>query len=248
MPTQREITELILRACRPCNLCPEGSGSGSGIPMPNGCGGCLCCPCICWWATTWHKSITKDSFLGGPYTDPSFPWILTANNLVNVGGDPDYMYAGDLGSEEDFCTIGGVYPIDDNGDIIALTDPIDPRFPQWEGTLEYTHSGTSEVVTITVKFRLLWAFTWQCDWTYVDSWVWFGTDIIGASGAYLTDGQQLTGGANPGFLNKPIIPNDIVGAGVGVYPCEGAPVGPINNGNMPIPNLVALYDPDCVVP
>lgn len=158
-----------LLACQPC--C-GGSGSGGGRRTPNGCAGCPCCECSCWWATGWHKTITKDNLLRGPLAVPD--WTLTSNTITQVGGDPDEMFLGDVASDTSQCTIGGLATIDGNGDIIGNVD--DPAYPRWEGDLIYTDGMVT--TTLHVVIKLQFTLSWTCDGVTVpDSFTWSGTTI-----------------------------------------------------------------------
>lgn len=237
---QEVMVKAILAACKPC--CGSGSGSGSGVPFPNGCAACDCCPCVCWWYTTWHKSITVASLL---YT-PGFAsdWTLTANTLVKVGGDPDYMYFANSGVGD--CTLTGLFALDENGDI---TDDL-PYVPQWTGDLTYTSIyGT---VTFNVTVSLLFTLAFGCDNPYEagDAIVWFGTAINSSDPVgYGFNGQSITPPLPdpPGFVDVGLPPNDFIGGSGTITDCGGTLAIDGPGINLPSLTFVPMLDPNCVV-
>jgi hypothetical protein len=224
------LLKQIMDQCGTCNPC--GSGSGSGVPMPNGCAPCGCCPCICWWYTIWHKFITKDNLLVGPVLTPD--WTLTSNTLTNVGGNPDYMYLGDIASDEFNCVIGGLSAIDNNGDII--TDSDNPVYPRWEGQLTYTNGIDTIVYDIVVK--LLIQISWDCaTQTIADTVVWSGTT------------KTQVSGPSPGIsdiFDYYILPNDIIGGSGTLTNCGGTFTFSGGVVNLPDFTLIPMFDPNCV--
>lgn len=214
---------------------------------PNGCSGCNCCPCICVWATQWHKSLTKDNLLYGPFTSPPQPWTLVSNTLANVGGDPDWMYIGDLASDETTCFMGGLIALDEAGDWIS--DVNDPAYPIWEGTLTFTNPSPIPPATspysINVRYRLSFSIAWDCQTGQaIDTFVWVGTELFDY---YTGDGwsQPIFGGW-PIASDYQTLPNDIVG-GVGTGVCGDFTVTIGHDDIIWLPplELVAVPIPDC---
>lgn len=92
-----------LMACAPCSQ--SGSGSGGGTTRPCGCSTCSCCPSICWWKTTWHKSWTATT---GKYATglASPEWTMTSYSMSLVDVSADYYWGGELASVPGSCSIG----------------------------------------------------------------------------------------------------------------------------------------------
>ena len=147
-----ELKQAIARCC--CG--DEGSSSSSAPIIPNGCAGCACCPCVCWWQTDFHRLLTPSNILEGPAPGP-VTWTLTSNTLTLIGTWPEWMYLGDIASVGGSCDIGGLVAIDDNGDVIL--DPLDPRYPYFEGDL--TYSGPFTLV-LHVVIRPLLRLQFNC--------------------------------------------------------------------------------------
>lgn len=222
--------EIVCRTCPTCG----GSGSGSGVPFPNGCLPCDCRPCICYWYTNWHKSITVDSLLT-PYFGTA--WTLVSQNLTRIGGDPDYMYLAVIDTAA--CTIAGLFAVDDNNDI---TDAL-PYVPKWAGEMVYTNG--VDTITFDVVVTLNFQIGLGCDEPAIlaDSVVWFSVESATSDppGATFTGGLISTGG-----------PPEVVDIGLpsDISPGDGA----ITNGsgtldmgyNLPPLTITAMRQAGCV--
>jgi len=228
-----------------------------GIRMPNGCSGCPCCPCVCWWATDWPNRVNKADFLQGPLTIPGDHWVLTSNDLT-IHSTEEWYYLGDFASEPGFCSITGLNPIDDNGDIIDLTgDPTNPKHPRVNGTVTFTHSLTGNTLIFQIDHVFSMVIGWNCDEAELAVNVtWNGTTLtnvaVGGSEFGTWDGQTIiTGNINEGGpgghqTNYRPIPNDLVhdtGA-TDVDRCSFTIPDIFHAGSTPFV-MQALYDPDC---
>lgn len=238
LTSRQKKAYAALLACAPCCESGSGSGSGSGVPMPNGCSPCDCCPCICWWYTTWHKLISASSFMYN-FGAPSPVWTLINNTVAKVGGDPDYMYLANIGVGD--CTLAGLFAVDENGDI---TDEL-PYVPQWTGDLTYTSiHGT---VTFNVTFTLQFTISFPCENPYeaADAVVWFGSAVNSSSDPNFTfNGGSIKveplGPFEP--VDTGMFPNANTGVGT-IIDCGGTL---ILGGSMPNITFTPMRDPDCV--
>lgn len=235
------LLKQIIEQCGTCNPC-GGSGSGSGVPMPNGCSPCDCCPCICWWYTTWHKSVNTGNILWTvPFVVPV--WTLTGNTLAPVGGDPDYMYFANAGVGD--CTLTGLFALDENGDI---TDELS-YIPQWTGDLTYTSIHGTVTYNVTISLNLTIAFACDNPYEAADAIVWFGSAINSSSDPNFT----FNGGAikeEPFGSFEPVdiglIPNDFIGGSGTITDCGGTLAIDGPGINLPAITFVPMLDPDCV--
>lgn len=206
--------------------------------MPNGCTPCDCCSCVCWWYTTWHKSITKTNLLWAP--PGAAVWTLIGNTVTNVGGNPDYMYLGV--SDPSTCQITGLFAINDNGDVTADTPPN----PLWQGNLTYTN-GTSTVV-VGVTNSLLLVLNTVCDGDIADAIIWSGSGVVGITPGYVYDiasGTITPPFGVPGLVNLGLLPGDIIGGSGTIVDCQGTIAIDGEGVSLPPLTIAALRDPNC---
>jgi hypothetical protein len=224
------LPQAVVEAIAKCACCP----GGSGVPFPNGCLPCDCRPCICYWYTDWHKSITVSSFL---HTYGGGVWTLVSQTLTRVGGDPDYMYLGV--TDPVACQISGLFAIDGNND---LTDNV-TFTPRWSGEMVYTNG--VDTVTFDVVFALSFQINLGCDEPAIlaDSAVWNGPEsAVPDIPGYTFNGSSISNGGPPQGVDIGL-PNDI-------SPGDGT----ITNGsgtlsmgyNFPALTITAMRQPGCV--
>lgn len=230
------IIKALMHQCQPC--CGESGSPSDEVPFPNGCAACEeCCICVCWWYTTWHKLLAAANFVRDTLTTPV--WTLVSNGLVNVGGDPDYLYLGSIGGGQ----IGGLYAIDGAGDVTGSYPPN----PKWEGDLVYSNG--SESVTVNVTIILTFILPCPCDGEYADQMVWSGTSVNSVNPPTYT--FDLNGTITPPLsvaqaVDYSPIPNDIIGGSGTMADCGGTWAIDGAGMNMPDLTIVPMYDPDCV--
>jgi hypothetical protein len=235
---------VIASWCEQCLQVEEYSGSSSGTTgprMPNGCAGC-CSSCVCWWWTTWHKSLTASNLLwDNLFVTPR--WTLIGNTIAKVGSDPDFMYFGNIGVGD--CTISGPAALDENGDI---TDDL-PYAPQWTGDLTYTSDLGTVTFNVTIVARFTIALACESPYEAGDAIVWFGSQVNSSSDpSFSFNGQSIFSPpfGDPDPVDVGLIPNDFIG-GSGTITDFGGTLAIDGPGiRLPAITITPMLDPDCV--